>query len=130
MFYSNVYLLHYLNSVLVWSDTMDKLRSRINLPKTRSLYLHPAYGSLETMIRDSLYLAWPVASASNTPSRRRGFLRKSRAVDEEDSSDSWVHSVECIDLVNVCVLCDDVITLIALYNIIEDHSQKFRIGFI
>ncbi|KAH3795241.1 hypothetical protein DPMN_148789 [Dreissena polymorpha] len=67
---------------------MDKLRSRINLPKTRSLYLHPGYGSLETMIRDSFYLAWPVASASNTPSRRRGFLKKSRAVDEDNSFDT------------------------------------------
>ena len=66
---------------------MNKLREKFNIPKAHSLCGSHLGGSLETMIRDSFYLAWPMASGSDSLETKRGYLTKSAAFDEGDSSD-------------------------------------------
>lgn len=66
---------------------MNRLREKFSLPKTQSMCEHGSSGSLEAMIRDSFYLAWPIASGSESGEKKRGYLRKAQAVDEEDEDD-------------------------------------------
>lgn len=64
---------------------MHRLREKFHIPKAHSLYESHSGGSLETMVRDSIYLAWPVASGSTDVSEsRRGQLTKANAFDEGD----------------------------------------------
>ena len=66
---------------------MNRLREKFHMPKAQSLHENGNSNSLEAMVRDSFYLAWPMANM-RTPqpkSANRGYLRKSAAVDEDDS---------------------------------------------
>ena len=69
---------------------MNRIREKFSIPKTQSLFEHSSSGSLETMVRDSFYLAWPIASGSDTHEKKRGCLKKSQAVDEDDDDDRSV----------------------------------------
>lgn len=64
---------------------MNKIKEKLSTPKTQSVFEHSSSGSLETMIRDSFYLAWPIASGSESNEKKRGYLQKSQAVDEDDN---------------------------------------------
>lgn len=61
---------------------MDKLRQKLQLPKAQSCH---EVGSLNDFVRDSMYLAWPVASiaADGRRSPRRLLPRQQDAIDEE-----------------------------------------------
>ncbi|XP_036368697.1 GTPase-activating Rap/Ran-GAP domain-like protein 3 isoform X2 [Octopus sinensis] len=65
---------------------MDKLREKLQLPKTQSCH---EVGSLNDFVRDSMYLAWPVASiaADGRRSPRRLLPRQQEAIDEEAEED-------------------------------------------
>lgn len=65
---------------------MNRLREKFHIPKAQSY--HETGGSLEAMLRDSLYLAWPMASVkSESREKPRGTLKKSEAIDEGDEDD-------------------------------------------
>ena len=65
---------------------MNRLREKLHIPKAQSY--HETGGSLEAMLRDSLYLAWPMASVkSESKEKARGTLKKSEAIDEGDEDD-------------------------------------------
>ena len=68
---------------------MNRLREKLHIPRAASF--HESGGSLETMLRDSLYLAWPMASVkSDSKEKARGVLKKSEAIDEgDDENDDW-----------------------------------------
>ncbi|KAK7491613.1 hypothetical protein BaRGS_00017066, partial [Batillaria attramentaria] len=62
---------------------MNKLKEKLHIPKAQSFH---ESGSLETIVRDSLYLAWPGASFPE-PDRREGrryLQRQPDAIEEED----------------------------------------------
>ena len=62
---------------------MNRLRDKLHILKTQSC--HETGGSLEAMLRDSLYLAWPMASVkSESKDKPRGVLKKTDAIDEGD----------------------------------------------
>ncbi|KAL3870971.1 hypothetical protein ACJMK2_038996, partial [Sinanodonta woodiana] len=62
---------------------MDKIRSRLQVPKAQTWN-----ECASLIIRDSLYLAWPVASlGEDIRETRRRQLRKVDAIDEEDEYD-------------------------------------------
>jgi hypothetical protein len=63
---------------------MNRLREKLHMPKAHSLN---EVKSLETMVRDSFYLAWPMASLSEEHREKRKLLRKADAIDEEDEDD-------------------------------------------
>ena len=68
---------------------MNKLREKFHLPKAHSLYESESHSSLETMVRDSIYLAWPMANVkSERADKCRGYLSKHAAFDEDDEDDS------------------------------------------
>lgn len=67
---------------------MNKLREKFNIPKAHTLCGSQLGGSLETMIRDSFYLAWPMASANEGHDSRKGYLTKSSAFDDSDDLDT------------------------------------------
>ena len=65
---------------------MNRLREKLHIPKAQSY--HEPGSSLEAMLRDSLYLAWPMASVkSESKERPRGMLKKTEAIDEGDEDD-------------------------------------------
>lgn len=63
---------------------MDRLKPRRELPKAKSFH---ETGSLECMVRDTLYLAWPMASFSQEEKPRRRMTRRQEAIEEEDDYD-------------------------------------------
>lgn len=64
---------------------MDKIREKFHLSKAQSLQ---ETVSLSTMVRDSLYLAWPMASLSEDRREQRRVLRRqTEAIDEEEEDD-------------------------------------------
>jgi hypothetical protein len=63
---------------------MNKLREKLHMPKAQSFH---EGRSLETMVRDSFYLAWPMAGMSDEQNQKRRTLRKADAIDEEDEDE-------------------------------------------
>ncbi|KAL4219619.1 hypothetical protein ACF0H5_022192 [Mactra antiquata] len=66
---------------------MNRLREKFHVPKAHSLYESHSGKSLETMVKDSFYLAWPVALGAEGFESRRKQLTKSVAFDEGDGMD-------------------------------------------
>lgn len=48
---------------------MNKIKEKLSTSKIQSMFKHTCSGSLETMIRDSFYLAWSIACGSNEKKR-------------------------------------------------------------
>lgn len=68
---------------------MHRLKEKLNIPKAQSFH---EVGSLETIVRDSIYLAWPAASFDSAERRepRRPLHRQPDAIEEEDDETEWV----------------------------------------
>ena len=65
---------------------MNKLKDKFHLPKAKSCH---EVGGLESILRDTIYLAWPATSFSEDrkdPSKRY-LQRQPEAIEEEDSDD-------------------------------------------
>lgn len=61
---------------------MNRLKEKLHMPKAQSFH---ESSSLETIVRDSLYLAWPGASFQEGERRegRRQLQRQPDAIEEE-----------------------------------------------
>ena len=59
---------------------MNKLKEKLNIQKERSFH---ESNSLETMLLDSLYLAWPVASLRVCGRQNRHLHRRADAIEQE-----------------------------------------------
>ncbi|XP_041369559.1 uncharacterized protein LOC121383538 [Gigantopelta aegis] len=72
---------------------MQRLKDKLHIPKAQSFH---EVGSLETIVRDSIYLAWPGASfdsssgGSDKKESRRYLQRQPDAIEEEDD-DNELH---------------------------------------
>ena len=77
--------------VSVFLINMQRLKDKLHIPKAQSFH---EVGSLETIVRDSIYLAWPAASfdsgsgASDKKESRRYLQRQPDAIEEEDDDDN------------------------------------------
>lgn len=60
---------------------MSRLKDKFLSPKAQSFH---EGGSLHTIVRDSIYLAWPIANLSEDKEPKRKLHRQAEVIDEED----------------------------------------------
>ncbi|KAH3795244.1 hypothetical protein DPMN_148792 [Dreissena polymorpha] len=75
-----------------FNKSIDRLKRKLGgVRKISSMNLLPGTrgtsgtSGLDPMLKDSIYLAWSVASVQNSPESRRDRFRKSRALDDNKS---------------------------------------------
>lgn len=70
---------------------MNKIREKLHIPKARSICVSSLGGSLETIVRDSMYLVWPIVTCDNNMDARRRHLSKSYAFDDALEYERYVN---------------------------------------
>jgi hypothetical protein len=64
--------------------SINKIKEKLHMPKAQSFH---EGSSLEAIVRDSLYFAWPGASFEGDKERRRHLPRQADAIEEEDAEE-------------------------------------------